>query len=1335
VRRGVAAVIEALEERQLLSTVATTSPATSVASTTATVNGAVNPSGSTANVSFQYSLYPTFPLTVKTTIATGFRSPSGVAVDAGGDVFVSNTGAGAIDEVAPNGTVSVVTAQLDAPHNLLVQPDGEIYVADAGAGQGGLVDVIGYPVRQSNPIAGENTLLPSPTGVTIDQNGIVFIAANGNTDIDELESEQMFAHIGSGFYDPNDVLADTSGDLFVADTGHNAIKEITTNQQSIITLGSGFSAPQGIALDANDDVFVADTGNGQVKEILHSTGAVVTIASGFTAPLAVALDAAGDIYVADNNGSIYELSPATVTASPASVSGSTATAVSAALSNLTPQRTYYYRVFAQSFSGGAAVSTYSSFTTTAAPLPQPTTGAATATSSTAATINGAVNASGLTANVEFQHSTDSGLTPTIATNIGSGFSNPSGVAVDAAGDVFVANFFGGSVDEVLPSGTIVPIGSGFNLPEGVALDSSGDVFVADTYDGQVKEVQPTGTILTLGSGFAHPLSVAVDSAGDVFVADTGNNAVKKISGGTITTVGSGFSSPGGVAWANNLLYVADTGNNEVKTVNSSNQIGLVNGSFSAPSGVAVDSAGDVFVADKGDNAVNEVLLNGTEKTIGSGFTGPTGVAVDGLGDVFVADYGGNRVVELSLPTVAATPASVSGSTAVAVSGSLTGLTPLTTYYYRVAAEGPGGMAVGAINSFTAPETPSLNVTTTQDVVNAYDGLTSLREAINYANTLTGPQTITFASSLTSGGPATITLGGTELSITASNLTLSGPGANLLSISGNSASRVIEISGGGSISINGLTITGGTVSGGVGGGGIHNITSTLTLNADVLSNNSAAGGGGLSSDVGGTVTITNSTFSNNTASSGGGAIEQQGQVTAAASMTLTNCTISGNTATGGGFGGAISNIGGGGTASLTLQDCTLATNTGATASGIYNFAYSSPANVSYIGTIFANTAGTNVYNSGGTLTSLGHNLSSDSTGNLIATGDLPSRNPLLASLGSYSGPTPTRALLPGSPAINAGVAISGVTTDQRGIARPQGSAADIGAFESQGFTIAITGGNNQSAAINTAMANPLAVKVTAIDTGLSLAGGLITFTAPASGASATFSTNPVTLAADGTASAPATANATTGAYNVTASATGIATPATFSLTNVPTPVTVTSVVVNGNLTGFTGAQRSMVDSIVYTFSEAVTIATTGTDTKPGFAIAVHGTEQGTAPTLNWSTPDGGITWIVTFSGASVIGNSIANGVYDITLNPTAVTSQAHPTATITPRATDTFYRLYGDYNGDQVVNATDNLHFKTAITTYNPIFDYDNNGAVNATDNLHFKASISFVFNAAFTTTI
>ena len=166
--------------------------------------------------------------------------------------------------------------------------------------------------------------------------------------------------------------------------------------------------------------------------------------------------------------------------------------------------------------------------------------------------------------------------------------------------------------------------------------------------------------------------MAVDAAGDVFVADTGHNAVKEVlPNGEIKTIGSGFSGP---------------------------------------SGVAVDAAGDVFVADTGNNAVKEVLPNGDIEPIGSGFVSPNGVAVDSAGDVFVADSDNNRVVELSPPTVAATPSPLSGSTATAVTASLTGLKPGTTYYYRVVASSAEGIVVDMQSppqSFTTKATTCL----------------------------------------------------------------------------------------------------------------------------------------------------------------------------------------------------------------------------------------------------------------------------------------------------------------------------------------------------------------------------------------------------------------------------------------------------------------------------------------------------------------------------------------------------------------------------------------------------------------------------------------------------
>lgn len=147
-------------------------------------------------------------------------------------------------------------------------------------------------------------------------------------------------------------------------------------------------------------------------------------------------------------------------------------------------------------------------------------------------------------------------------------------------------------------------------------------------------------------------------------------------------------------------------------------------------------------------------------------------------------------------------------------------------------------------------------------------------------------------------------------------------------------------------------------------------------------------------------------------------------------------------------------------------------------------------------------------------------------------------------------------------------------------------------------------------------------------------------------------------------------------------------------NTAQPV-VSSVVVNGNLPALAGAQRSMVDSIVYTFSDAVNLGPNA------LGIAIHSGQIGIAPTLNWTAinpnADGSATqWVVNFSGAGVSGSSIADGVYDITLNSAAVTSDANSSVNLQPRPADTFYRLFGDAQGTGKVNAAD---YGAFLSTY------------------------------------
>ena len=270
--------------------------------------------------------------------------------------------------------------------------------------------------------------------------------------------------------------------------------------------------------------------------------------------------------------------------------------------------------------------------------------------------------------------------------LGSGFSNPYAVAVDKAGDVFVADPSNNAVKEIvavhgsIPANpTILTLGSGFKSPYGVALDGAGDVFVADSGNSLVKEIVavngsiPTTnpTIRTLGSGFKGPQGVAVDGAGDVFVSDPGNLTLQEIvaAGGsipaspTIRTLTSGFEVFGIAVDGAGDVYFTDPNHTAVKeivaaggSIPASPTILTLYSGFSFPEGVAVDGSGDVFVADAGNSSVNEVVAvngsipssNPTILTLGGGFNSPIGVTVDGFGDVFVADTYNSAVKEIQL---------------------------------------------------------------------------------------------------------------------------------------------------------------------------------------------------------------------------------------------------------------------------------------------------------------------------------------------------------------------------------------------------------------------------------------------------------------------------------------------------------------------------------------------------------------------------------------------------------------------------------------------------------------------------------------------------------------
>lgn len=338
---------------------------------------------------------------------------------------------------------------------------------------------------------------------------------------------------------------------------------------------------------------------------------------------------------------------------------------------------------------------------------------------------------------------------------------PQSVAVDPAGNVYTADWGDSEVRKLSPDGRITllagngtPCGSApscgdgatgtgaqLNFPQAVAVDRAGNVYIADTGDNEIRKVSPRGVVTRVAGNGATcssasacgdggsalraslnaPGGVAVDAAGNLYIADSGDNMIRKVSArGVITRVaGDGMicvSAPscgdGGPATSAQLnapqglaldssgrLYIVDGGDNEVRRV-SRGTISRFAGTgvactsapacgdgqaaagaqLNLPEAVAVDPAGSVYIADWGDNEIRVVSRTGTiALAAGNGsacasppacgdagpassapLSAPQGVAVDGAGNLFVADTEDH---ELRLVTLAgAKPASLSAST-------------------------------------------------------------------------------------------------------------------------------------------------------------------------------------------------------------------------------------------------------------------------------------------------------------------------------------------------------------------------------------------------------------------------------------------------------------------------------------------------------------------------------------------------------------------------------------------------------------------------------------------------------------------------------------------------
>ncbi|MFZ4797625.1 MAG: T9SS type A sorting domain-containing protein [Bacteroidia bacterium] len=488
------------------------------------------------------------------------------------------------------------------------------------------------------------------------------------------------------FFSPDATAVDDSGNIYIIDQYKHRIRKVTASTGIVSTVagnglqgyaGDGSAAtsanlyvPTGIAIDDSGNIYISDSYNHRIRKVTASTGVISTVAgngaqgsggdgsaatsANLSRPSGVAVDGSGNIYIADRlNNKIRKVNASTGIISTVAGNG------------------------AQGSGGDGNVAT--------------------------------------SANLYF----------------------PTDVAVDSAGNIYIAdannnkirkvNASTGIINTLAGNGTQSYGGDGFTAtsaslynPTGVAIDGAGNIYIADETNHRIRKVTAsTGIISTVaGNGTAayggddsaatsanlyFPSGVTVDSSGNIYIADANNNRIRKVTTSTgiiSTVVGNGrgaYGGDGSIATLANLynptgvsvdglgnIYIADYGNHTIRKVTIStgiistvagNGIGAYGGDGSAatsanlynPTGVSVDGSGNIYIADNGNNRIRKITAstgiistiagNGAQGSGGDGSAAtlanlnkPFGLTVDGIGNIYIADQNNHRIRKVTAST-------------------------------------------------------------------------------------------------------------------------------------------------------------------------------------------------------------------------------------------------------------------------------------------------------------------------------------------------------------------------------------------------------------------------------------------------------------------------------------------------------------------------------------------------------------------------------------------------------------------------------------------------------------------------------------------------------------